>query len=96
MNSQECLDNSATNAVDFRTKKIKLEDGQTANITIWEILAGESFKNSTNLITRNVKGWFVITDASDSEAIEDVKTYKEIIDSGKDKDDIPKFLIGNK
>lgn len=95
MNSQECLDNSATHAIDYRTKQIKLEDGQAVNITIWEIFAGESFKHTTNLVTRNVKGWFIITDASDFEAIEEAKHYKVITENDEERD-IPKFLIGNK
>ncbi len=85
----------ATIGLDYRLKKIKLNNGEETNIQIWDTAGTERYKSLTKNYFRGSNGIIIVYSITDKKSFEDISNWIEQIRE-EIKDDIIIYLVGNK
>lgn len=88
-------DYSLTIGVDFLSKKVELEDNESARLTIWDIGGQKRFEFMRSKFYNGANGALLVFDLTRRETFEQIKESLEVLrrEAGKDVDFI---LVGNK
>jgi small GTP-binding protein len=86
---------SLTIGVDFLSKTVELEDGESARLTIWDIGGQKRFEFMRSKFYNGANGALLVYDLTREETFEKVKESLEVLrrEAGNDVDFI---LVGNK
>ena len=84
-----------TIGVDFFMKELKLYNGSTAKLQLWDIAGQERFGNMTRVYYKDAVGVCVVVDVNRVATLEAVKKWKSDVDEKLSKN-IPAILLINK
>ena len=85
-----------TLGVDFFVKKLDMQDGSRVHLHMWDIQGQECAKNMTSTFYRKANAAIIMYDITQRKTFEDVRIWKQDIDSKIFQDTCPCILLGNK
>lgn len=84
-----------TVGVDFKTKDVEVESGETATLSIWDVGGQKRFKSIRTTFYRGATGALVVFDLTRPDTFDEVTHWLSEVRQFT-KPDIPFILIGNK
>ncbi|MFO8020252.1 MAG: GTP-binding protein [Promethearchaeia archaeon] len=84
-----------TVGVDFKTKKVEVDSGETATLSIWDVGGQKRFQSIRTTFYRGAAGALLVFDLTRLGTFEEVKHWLSEVREFT-KPDIPFVLIGNK
>ena len=88
--------NLATIGVAFSFKEVTLKNGQTVKLKLVDTAGQEKFKSVTKSYYKNTDGVLFVFDYSYEVTFEHISDWIKSFEENSNKENIPRFLLGNK
>ena len=85
-----------TTGIDFLVKIIKLDNGESVNVRIWDTSSGDRNMNSIGIYIRNANGIIIVYDISIRRTLDYARKCLDFINKEIPSNKIPIVLVGNK
>ena len=85
----------ATIGLDFRLKKIFLENDKKVKVQIWDTAGQERYRSITNAYYKGAKGCLLVYDITNKSSFESLDRWLDELKNNGD-DDVSIMLVGNK
>ena len=88
--------NSSTLGINYSFKEIKFNNKDKIKLKLVDTAGQEKYKSLTKSYFKNVDVVLFVFNMNEKETFDNIKDWMELFNSNNSKEDIPKYLVGNK
>ena len=88
--------NSSTLGINYSFKEIKFNNNDKIKLKLVDTAGQEKYKSLTKSYFKNVDVVLFVFNMNEKETFDNIKDWMELFNNNNSKEDIPKYLVGNK
>ena len=88
--------NTSTLGINYSFKEIKFNNKDKIKLKLVDTAGQEKYKSLTKSYFKNVDVVLFVFNMNEKETFDNIKDWMELFNSNNSKEDIPKYLVGNK
>ena len=88
--------NSSTLGINYSFKEIKFNNKDKIKLKLVDTAGQEKYKSLTKSYFKNVDVVLFVFNMNEKETFDNIKDWMELFNNNNSKEDIPKYLVGNK